>query len=110
MSSLSRPTSSSSAPPSPFPVLPSSSSSLLSLSLSSGSSMIDSLSVGATDVSHPVEVVWGDDSANDFDRSDSPKQVVSLVEFGWVDLKVTGIASPSRPRPLSPSFWRSSRF
>jgi len=51
------------------------------------------LSVGAVHVSHPVEVVRGDDLVNVVDLSDSPKQVISRVEFGWVDPKVTGITS-----------------
>ena len=83
MSSLSRPTSSSSAPPSPLPLRPS----------SSGSSTTNSLLVGAIEVPHPVEVVRGDDPANAIDWSGSPKQVISRVEFDWADPKVTGIAS-----------------
>jgi len=61
MSSLSRPTSSSSAPDSPYPMRPSSSSSSSS-SFVSESSTIEPLSVGAIQVLHPVEeVARGDD-------------------------------------------------
>ena len=109
ISFLSRPTSSSSASrPSPPLVHPSSSSS--SLSLSSGSSTIYSFSVDVVDVPHPVKVLQGDDPANAVDRSDSPKQAISRVEFSWADLKVTGLPPPSRPRNLSLSFWGGSRF
>ena len=81
LSSLSRPTSSF-APSYPSPMCPSSSSS--SWSLSSGSSTTDSLSVGAANVPHLVEVVRGDDLANVVDQSDSPSKPSpewSLVEL-----------------------------
>ena len=60
MSTLSWPTSSSSAPLSP-PLARLSSSSSSSSSLFSVSSTTDSLSVGVADVPHQLEVVRGDD-------------------------------------------------
>ena len=90
MFSLSRLTSSSSAPPSRLPVRPSSSS---SSSSSSGSSRTDSLSVSGVEVLHPVEVVRGDDLVNVVDRLGFLEQVISRAEFDWADPKVTRIAS-----------------
>jgi len=88
MSSLSRPTSSSSAPHSPRPVRPLSSSS----SSVSDSSTTEPLSVGAIQVLHPVEeVARGDDPDGAVGRSDSLEQVISPPEIDWVDPKVTRI-------------------
>ena len=88
MSTLTWPTSSSSAPLSPPLARPSSSS-----SSSFGSSTIDSLSVEVADMPLQVEVVRGDDLVNVVDQSGSPLQSVPQLDLSWVDPKVVGIPS-----------------
>ena len=73
MSSLSRPTSSSSGPASPLPSPPSSSQSSSSSS-SSGSSTTETLSVGAIQTLPPVGVVREDDPTGAFDKSGASEQ------------------------------------
>ena len=92
ISSLSRPTSSSSVPPSPRPLSPSSSSSLSSSA--SNSSTTEPVLVGAIQVLHPMEnVARGDESGGVVDRSGSLEQVISPPKLDWVDPKVTRITS-----------------
>ena len=91
MSSLSRPTSSSSTHASP---LPSPSSSLSSSSSSLNYSTTEPFSVGAIQALHLVEnVVKGDDLNSATDQSGSPEQSSPLLGLDLVDSKVTRLTS-----------------
>jgi len=91
MSSLSRPTSSSSVAPSPLPEPPSCSS---SSSSSSASSSTQILSVGAIQTIVPEgEEVRGDDPGSASDWSSTSEQSCPYEGPSWIDPKVFGITS-----------------
>ena len=83
MSSLSRPTSSSSGPASPLPSPPSSSQSSSSSS-SSNSSTTETLSVGTIRTLPPVGVMRDDDPTDASDRSGGSEQSSPHGLTGWI--------------------------
>ena len=112
MSTVSRPTSSSSGHSSPSlgrpPRFEKSSSSSSSSFSSSSTSSAEPTSIGVAEVSPRVEVVRGDVSANAIDRSDSllmdipadvvgrsgsPLAAIPLEDLSWVDPRVVEISS-----------------